>query len=77
VAPGLHVGPDGLYFQARGHLMRAAITDAGAMQAESVTRLANLHGATLQGVAPDGRILVQRDSDMAPAPAVVSRRKPS
>jgi len=39
---------------------------------ESVTRLANLLGATLQGVARDGRILVQRDSDLAPASAVVS-----
>jgi len=67
-----HWGPDGLYFQSRGHLMRAAIADPDSMRVESVTRLANLFGATLQGVAPDGRMLVQRDTDMSSASAVVS-----
>lgn len=67
-----HWGPDGLYFQSRGHLMRAAIADADSMRVESVTRLGNLLGTTLLGVAPDGRMLVQRDTDMAPASAVVS-----
>ena len=48
--------------------MRAAIADADSMRVESVTRVADLHGATLRGVAPDGRILVERDTDLAPAP---------
>jgi len=42
------------------------------MRVESVTRLGNLLGTTLLGVAPDGRMLVQRDTDVAPASAVVS-----
>ena len=67
-----HWGPDGLYFQSRGHLVRAVIADTDSMRVESVTRVANLLGATLQGVAPDGRILVERDTDMAQASAVVS-----
>ena len=67
-----HWGPDGLYFQSRGQLMRAAIAGADSMRVESVTRLANLFGATLQGIAPDARVLVRRDADMSPAAAVVS-----
>jgi serine/threonine-protein kinase len=67
-----HWGPDGLYFQSRGHLARAVISDADSMRVESVTRVANFLGGTLHGVAPDGRMLVERGPDMAQGSAIVS-----
>ena len=65
-------GPDGLYFQSRGHLVRAVISATDSMRVESMTRVGDLKGSTLQGLSPDGRVLVQRDAGQAHAPAVVS-----
>ncbi len=63
---------DGLYFQSRGQLVRAAIADAETFRVETVTRLGNLQGATLRGVAADGRMLVERDTDLSQGTAIVS-----
>jgi eukaryotic-like serine/threonine-protein kinase len=64
---------DGLYFQSRGHLVRATIADAEAFRVEAVTRLGDLQGATLRGVSADGRILVETDTNLSPATAIVSQ----
>jgi serine/threonine-protein kinase len=63
---------DGLYFQSRGHLVRAAIADAETFRVEGVTRLGDLQGATLRGVSADGRILVERDTNLSHGTAIVS-----
>ena len=63
---------DGLYFQSRGHLARATIADAETFRVEAVTRITDLQGATLRGVSPDGRILVERDTDLSQGSAIVS-----
>ena len=53
---------DGLYFQSRGQLMRAAIPGGQTPGVETVTRIGDLEGGTLQGISPDGRILVRRSA---------------
>lgn len=63
---------DGLYFQSRGQLVRATIASAATLGVEAVTSVADLQGGTLQGVAPDGRILVDRSADLPPSTSVVS-----
>jgi hypothetical protein len=59
----------GLFFQSRGRLARTSV--AGDLRVEPLARVAELAGATLRGVAPDGRYLVNR-SDAAPSSATVS-----
>ena len=51
---------DGLYFQSRGQVVRATIADAATFRVEAVTPVADLQGGTLQGVSPDGRVLVEQ-----------------
>ena len=63
---------DGLYFQSRGHLVRAAIADADTFRVDGVTRVGDLQGATLRGVTAEGRILVERDTDPSHDIAIVS-----
>jgi len=63
---------DGLYFQSRGKLVRATIANAEAFRVDAVTRIADLQGATLLGAAPDGRVLVERGTDLSQSTAVVS-----
>ncbi len=63
---------DGLYFQSRGHLVRATIANGATLRVEAVTPVADLQGGTLQGVSPDGRILVDRSADLSPSTSVVS-----
>ena len=63
---------DGLYFQSRGQLVRATIANAATPRVDSVTPIADLQGGTLQGVSPDGRILVDRIADLPPSTSVVS-----
>ena len=63
---------DGLYFQSRGQLLRATLANAETFRVDGVSRIADLQGATLRGVSPDGRILVERDTDLAQGPAIVS-----
>jgi serine/threonine-protein kinase len=62
---------DGLYFQSRGQLVRATIADAETFRVENVTRITDLQGATLRGVSPDGRVLVERDTDLSQGTAIV------
>jgi eukaryotic-like serine/threonine-protein kinase len=63
---------DGVYFQSRGRLVRATIADAETFRVEAATVVADLQGGTLQGVSPDGRVLVERGTDLSQATAVVS-----
>ena len=53
---------DGLYFQSRGQLMRAAIPGGNTPRVETVTRIGDLEGGMLQGISPDGRILLRRSA---------------
>jgi hypothetical protein len=52
----------GLYFQSRGQLLRAAITGGNTTRVETVTRIGDLEGGTLQGISPDGRFLARRSA---------------
>jgi Tol biopolymer transport system component len=64
---------DGLYYQSRGRVMRAAISDAGGEL--RVTHFASVNkppAANLRGVAPDGRLLFDRPADLSQSTAVVS-----
>jgi DNA-binding winged helix-turn-helix (wHTH) protein/Tol biopolymer transport system component len=64
---------DGLYFQSRGQLVRAAIADdAGTLRVGQVARIGGLQGGTLLGVSPDGRVLAERGTDLSQGTAVVS-----
>jgi DNA-binding winged helix-turn-helix (wHTH) protein/Tol biopolymer transport system component len=63
---------DGLYFQSRGRLVRARIADAQTFRIDAVDEIADLQGAALQGVSPDGRILVERGTDLSHGTAVVN-----
>jgi serine/threonine-protein kinase len=63
---------DGLYFQSRGRLVRATIAGGEAFRVDAVTPIADLRGATLRAVSPDGRILVDHDADLSGGSAVVS-----
>jgi DNA-binding winged helix-turn-helix (wHTH) protein/WD40 repeat protein len=62
----------GLYFQSRGALMHARISDVETLRVEDVTGEVSLQSGTLRGVAQDGRLLLQRDSAPASTTAVVS-----
>jgi Tol biopolymer transport system component len=63
---------DGLYFQSRGQLVRAAIADAETFRVDGVTRVGDLQGATVRGVTAEGRILVERDTSPSQGTAIVS-----
>ncbi len=68
-----HWARDGLYFQSRGQLVRASVADdADTLRVGQVDRIAGVQGGTLQGVSPDGRVLVERDADLLQSTAVVS-----
>jgi Tol biopolymer transport system component len=54
---------DGLYFQSRGQLFRAAIPGGKPPRVETVTRIGDLEGGALQGISPDGRILVRPSAE--------------
>jgi serine/threonine-protein kinase len=64
---------EGLHYQLRGRLMRAAISDAGGEL--RVTHFASVitpPNASLRGVSPDGRVLFDRPADLIESAAVVS-----
>ena len=53
--------------------MRASVADdAGTLRVGQVDRTSGVQGGTLQGVSPDGRVLVERDADLLQSTAVVS-----
>jgi hypothetical protein len=62
----------GLFFESRGHIVRTSITTLpNDIRVEPLARVADLGGATLRGVAPDGRFLIEQSGDR-PALATVS-----
>jgi DNA-binding winged helix-turn-helix (wHTH) protein/Tol biopolymer transport system component len=64
---------DGLYYQTRLAVVRAAISaDGDNLSVASIQPIATVRGAALQGVSPDGRVLVDRVADLSGASAVVS-----
>ena len=62
----------GLYFQSRGALMHARISDVETLRLEDVTSGAPLQSGTLRGIAQDGRLLLQREAAPSSPTAVVS-----
>jgi len=65
----------GLYYQSRGRLMRASISqdnNAGDLRVEHFAALAELQGGTLEDVASDGRALLHRGADLPSSSAVLS-----
>jgi Tol biopolymer transport system component len=62
----------GLYFQSRNLLMHAKISDAETPRVEDVTAGTPLPASTLRGIAPDGRLFVERDAATSGNTAVVS-----
>jgi Tol biopolymer transport system component len=59
----------GLVFESHGRLVRTSVS--GDLRVEPLSRVADLAGATLRGVSPDGRYLVNR-ADAAPSSLTVS-----
>jgi eukaryotic-like serine/threonine-protein kinase len=62
---------DGLYFQSRDRLMRATVASNGNdLRVGAVDAVCGLRDATLRGIAPDGRALVDvSDASPSPSPA--------
>ena len=66
-------GKDGLYYQSRGRLMRATVAgDGDALRVSHFDPVPGFRGASLRGVAPDGRVLVDRAEDLSTSTAVVA-----
>jgi eukaryotic-like serine/threonine-protein kinase len=64
---------DGLYYQSRGRLMRAAISDAGGeLRVIHFAPLPIQPNGSLRGVSSDGRLLFDRPSDLSQSAVVVS-----
>jgi hypothetical protein len=64
---------DGLYYQSRGRLMRAAISDAGGeLRVTHFAPLPTHLSGSLRSVAPDGRLLFDRPADLSQSAVVVS-----
>jgi hypothetical protein len=64
----------GLYFQSRDRLMRATVASNGNdLRVGAVDAVCGLRDATLRGIAPDGRALVDGpDASPSPSKAIVS-----
>jgi Tol biopolymer transport system component len=68
---------DGLYYQSRGRLMRAQVSDSsGDLRVGPIATVTNLDATALLGIAPDGRALVDRGSGSPQDNAVVSLEWP-
>jgi eukaryotic-like serine/threonine-protein kinase len=64
---------DGLYYQTRLSVVRASISSGrDDVSVASLQPIATVRGAALQGISPDGRMLVDRIADLSGTSAVVS-----
>jgi serine/threonine-protein kinase len=64
---------EGLYFQSGSQLLRASVVDDGLdLSVRELVAQRWAPGGALQGVAPDGRILLSQGADLPVSPAVVS-----
>jgi Tol biopolymer transport system component len=65
---------DGLYYQARGRLVRAVISDSGGsadLAVQHAPSPTDLPAGALRGIAPDGRLLLDGSTDFSQSIAVV------
>lgn len=63
----------GLFYQSRGRVMRAAIADLeGDLRISHTAPITGVPASTLRGVAPNGRLLLDRTADLTSSSLVVS-----
>jgi eukaryotic-like serine/threonine-protein kinase len=64
---------DGLYYQSKGRIVRATISDSGDnLVVGQILTIADLRGGRLRAISPDGRALVARTADLSNSSAIVS-----
>jgi hypothetical protein len=64
---------DGLFYQSRGRVMRATIADIdGELRIAHLAPIAGVPAASLRGISPGGRFLLDRAPDLTSSSLIVS-----